>query len=73
MRLEMMGYVPVMARTPQGSFLGLPFNLSRLTRRDFGKGIWDPGDARVFTPKNYGWGYGVNFAALSRRWRRRRP
>ncbi len=60
-----------MARKPQGRLLGLPFNWSRLTREDFGKGVWDPDDPRVFTPKNYGWGYGLNFAALSRRRRRR--
>lgn len=36
-----------------------------------GKGVWDLGDRRIFTPKNYGWGYGINFAALKRRFTRR--
>lgn len=65
------GNVFVMARTPQGRFLGLPFNWSRPARRDLGRGVWDPEDGRVVTPKNYGWGYGINFAALIRRARRR--
>ena len=60
-----------MARKPSGRFLGLPYNWTRPTSREFGKGVWDPSDRRVFTPKNYGWGYGINFAALARRLRRR--
>jgi Family of unknown function (DUF5808) len=51
--------------------LGLPFNWSRPERRDVGRGVWDPEDPRVLTPKNFGWGYGINFAALLRRARRR--
>jgi Family of unknown function (DUF5808) len=60
-----------MARDPQGRFLGLPHNWSRPARADVGKGVWDPEDRRIFTPKNYGWGYGINFAALMRRLTRR--
>ncbi len=60
-----------MAREPQGRFLGLPFNWKRPTRDEAGKGVWDPADRRIFTPKNYGWGYGINFAALKRRFTRR--
>jgi hypothetical protein len=56
-----------MARTPQGWFRGMPFNWSRMTREETGKGTWDPEDPRVITPKNYGWGYGINFAALFKR------
>jgi uncharacterized protein DUF5808 len=51
--------------------LRLPYNFSRPTRDQLGKGVWDPDERRIFTPKNYGWGYGVNFAALLRRLRRR--
>ncbi len=29
--------------------------------------MWDPNDRRLFPPKNYGWGYGLNFAELIRR------
>jgi Family of unknown function (DUF5808) len=56
-----------MARKPQGRFLGLPYNWKRLRRRDAGKGVWDRDDRRVVTPKNYGWGYTINFAELRRR------
>ena len=60
-----------MARKEQGRFLGLPYNWSHLNREDVGKGLWDPNDPRIFPPKNYGWGYGFNFAALRRRLTRR--
>jgi hypothetical protein len=43
----------------------------RRDRTGAGKGVWDSGDGRVFTPKNYGWGYSVTFAALLRRLKRR--
>jgi hypothetical protein len=59
------------ARKPQGRFLGLPFNWRPLSRDEAGKGAWDPADDRIFTPKNYGSGYGINFAALLRRLKRR--
>jgi Family of unknown function (DUF5808) len=35
------------------------------------RGVWDRDDRRILTPKNYGWGYGINFAALLRRLTRR--
>jgi hypothetical protein len=60
-----------MARKPQGRFLGIPYSWSRPTRDDLGKGVWDPDDRRVLTPKTYGWGYGINFNALLRRLTRR--
>lgn len=56
-----------MARRPQGHFLGIPYNWSRPTRDEVGRGWWDRADDRIVTPKNYGWGYGINFAALVRR------
>jgi hypothetical protein len=62
-----------MARRSQGKFLGIPYNWRRPSGDDMGIGAWDPDDDRVFTPKNFGWGYTVNFAALWRRVRRRRP
>jgi Family of unknown function (DUF5808) len=49
----------------------MPYNWARPARKDAGKGVWDPDDRRVFTPKNYGWGYSVNLAALLRRLKRR--
>lgn len=61
-----------MARPPQGRFLGVPYNWSRPSRRDLARGLWDPGDPRIITPRTYGWGYDVNFHALVRRLRRNR-
>jgi Family of unknown function (DUF5808) len=61
------GYLYGMARKPQGRFLGMPYNAKRPKRADVGKGVWDPDDRRILTPKNYGWGYGINFSALLRR------
>jgi len=60
-------YHEVVAREPQGRCLGLPYNWRRPTRDEAGEGVWDPAERRILTPKNYGWGYGVNFAALKRR------
>jgi hypothetical protein len=60
-----------MAREPQGKFLGIPYNWSRPTGGDIVRGLWDPGDPRVFPPRSFGWGYGINFAAILRRGRRR--
>ena len=45
----------------------MPYNWESLKRGDVGRGLWDPEDRRVFPPKNYGWGYGLNFAELKRR------
>jgi hypothetical protein len=60
-----------MARKPQGKFWGMPYNWSRPADKDVSQGVWDPDEARIFTPKNHGWGYTINFAALRRRLRRR--
>ena len=49
----------------------MPYNWNRPTRKDAGKGVWDPDEPRVVTAKNYGWGYSINFAALLRRLKRR--
>lgn len=60
-----------MARKPQGRFLGIPFNWTRPTSDEVRRGVWDRDDDRILTPKTYGWGYGVNFSALRRRFTRR--
>jgi hypothetical protein len=49
----------------------MPYDWSRPAPQDVGKGVWDRDDRRVFTPKNSGWGYSINFAALLRRLKRR--
>jgi hypothetical protein len=56
-----------------GRFLGLPYDWRRPTPERLKKGIWDPGNRRVFVPKVYGWGYGINLHALARRLRLVRP
>jgi hypothetical protein len=65
------GYDCPVARKPQGRFLGIPYNWSRFTRPEIWKGIWDPSDRRLIRPKVYGWGWGVNFAAIVRWFTRR--
>jgi hypothetical protein len=59
-------------RPRHGRFLGIPFDWRRPTAQRLRKGIWDPGNPRVLVPKVYGWGYGINLAAVLRRLRRRR-
>ena len=49
----------------------MPYDLSRTTRKDARKGLWDPDDRRVSTAKNYGSGYTINLAAFRRRLNRR--
>ena len=60
-----------MPRARRGRFLGLPYDWTRPTRADLRRDVWDPDNPRVFVPRSFGWGYGVNFAALVRRGRRR--
>ena len=60
-----------MARRRQGRYLGMPYDWRRPTRERLRKGFWDPDNPRVLIPKVYGWGYGINFAAIVRRVRRR--
>ena len=49
----------------------MPYNWRRPTADDLGKGVWDRDDDRILTPRNFGWGYGINFSALLRRFNRR--
>ena len=46
------------------SFLGLPM---RWDRKNMLKDIWDPQDDRVFPPKHFGIGWGLNFHAVLKR------
>jgi uncharacterized protein DUF5808 len=61
-----------MARRRKGYFLGIPYDWRPLTRERLRRSVWDPEEPRVLVPKAYGWGYGLNFAALRRRLARRR-
>jgi uncharacterized protein DUF5808 len=56
----------------QGRFLGMPYDWRRPTAQRLRTRIWDPDNPRVFVPKAYGWGYGINLAAVLRRSGRRK-
>ena len=56
-----------MTRTPQGRFLGLPYNWKRPTWAELRRACWEPDERRIIVPKTYGWGLAINFAALFRR------
>jgi len=49
------------ASEPQGRLAGLPYDFRRLTGSRIRARAWNPGDPRVFTPKAFGWGLGVNW------------
>lgn len=53
-----------MSRPRQGRCLGLPYDWTPPTPARLRRGVWDPDDPRVFPPKTFGWGYGLNLAAL---------
>jgi hypothetical protein len=46
---------------PEGRLAGLPYDLRRPTSARLRARAWNPEDPRVFTPKTFGWGYGLNF------------
>ncbi len=52
-----------------GKFLGIPYDWRKPTPERFKKGIWDPEERRLFIPKVYGWGYGINLWEVARRLR----
>jgi len=60
-----------MTRRRKGRFLGLPYDWRRPTPQRLRGELWNRDEPRVLVPKAYGWGYGVNLAALTRRIRRR--
>jgi hypothetical protein len=49
------------APAPPGRVAGLPYDFRRLTASRIRARAWNPGDPRVFTPKAFGWGLGVNW------------
>ena len=64
----------------RGRFLGLPYDWRRPTLQGIGPARrlaigsatgWNPRERRIFVPKAFGWGYGLNFHALLRRLLRR--
>jgi hypothetical protein len=56
----------------KGRFMGLPYDWRPPTMDRVRKEWWDPSNRKVFVPKAYGWGYGINWAAVVRPFRRRR-
>jgi hypothetical protein len=60
-----------MVRKRRGELLGLPYDWRRPTAKRLRQGVWNPDEPRVLVPKVYGWGYGVNLAAVWRRLVRR--
>lgn len=61
-----------MAKQRTGRFLGLPYDWRRPTLRRLRDEIFDRDEPRLFVPKSYGWGYGINLGAPIARRRRRR-
>lgn len=61
-----------MTRERTGRFLGLPYDWRRPTLARLRSRAWNPDDPRIVVPRSFGWGYGINLAALRRRLKRRR-
>jgi hypothetical protein len=53
------------APRPERKVGGLPVDFRRPTFERLGQRLWNPGDTRLFTPKTFGWGYGINFYWLA--------
>ena len=50
-----------------GRVLGVPYDWRKPTRERLKRGVWDPEQRRMFIPKVYGWGYGIDFYEVARR------
>jgi hypothetical protein len=47
-----------------GKFLGIPYDWRRPTVPRAKSRWWNPAEPRLFVPKSWGWGWGINFARL---------
>ena len=47
--------------TLKGRLGGLPYDVRKPTSARFRSRAWNPADPHLFTPKTFGWGYGINF------------
>ncbi len=56
-------------RQKVGTFMGVPYDWRWPTPALIRERFWNPDDPRVLTPKVFGWGWSINFAALIRRLR----
>jgi hypothetical protein len=43
----------------------MPFDWRRPTVERFKSRLWNKNDARLFTPKSFGWGFDINFYWLA--------
>jgi len=53
------------SRKREGRFAGIPFDWRRPTIERGKSRLWNAKDARLFTPKTFGWGYDINFYWLA--------
>ena len=53
------------APEPQGRLAGLPYDFRAPTTSRIRVRAWNPADPRVFTPKAFGWGLGINWYWLA--------
>jgi hypothetical protein len=44
-----------------GTFLGVPYDWRRPTKARYKERFWNAEEARVLTPRAFGWGYDLNF------------
>ena len=51
----------------QGWFLRVPYHWQWPTWQRLGSRAWNREEPRLFVPKAFGWGYGINFARVFRR------
>lgn len=49
----------------RGTVLGMPYDLRVPTAANIQSRMWNPGDPRIFTPRLFGVGWSINFAALA--------
>lgn len=50
-----------------GTFLGVPFDFRMPTIARFKQSFWNPEDPRVFTPRPFGIGWGINIPQVQKR------
>lgn len=53
----------------QGKLLGIPYDMRRPTWARIRARVWNADERRLFPPKAFGWGYGINLYRLLH-WRR---
>lgn len=54
-------------RQKVGIWGGIPYDWRRPTPAVIRERFWNPADARIFTPKVFGWGWSINIPALLQR------